>query len=275
MSEVSRSPWECLLLNQGGWRGSFRQFSSLGNLLTDTKSETLLEPVNGGQTMRQTVRLHYEHGLEERVFEYSSLARTVLFMPDGSFSQGSSQFSPVAEFGAELGLINHDRRRRLRAVPIYQKAELQTITLIPEFLGEDVEFGNLQVEQILGKWQGDTITYFADLSSPVTCTSVLEIERLNQTCLRQRLVLVEQGVSREVESLASIVPQGLEFEGCNVWFLADGGSLLCPRAIKSRSAFSLELGWLWSQHERRRLRRNYDHTGAWVSLSLTTETKIL
>ncbi|MDX1976924.1 MAG: DUF3598 family protein [Pseudanabaenaceae cyanobacterium bins.68] len=274
MSEVARSPWECLLLNQGNWQGSFCQLSATGELLEKTKSETRLEAINQEQTMRQTVRLFYDYGLKERVLEYSSLARSVLFLPDGSFSQGSTQFSPVGEFGAELGLINPERRRRLRAVPIYQQAELQKITLIPEFLAENTEFERLDLELLLGKWAGHTITQFADWRSPITTTSMLELERLDSNRLRQKLTLIEQENTKVIESIAAIALHGLEFENTRVLFLVDGGTLACPRQIKTQTAFSLELGWLWSLGHRQRLRRNYDQTGAWISLSLTTETKI-
>ncbi|MBD0363613.1 MAG: DUF3598 family protein, partial [Coleofasciculus sp. C3-bin4] len=98
------SQWECLLKNLGEWQGSFTRFSSQGEQLEDTPSVVSLEGLNENQTIRQTLRfLPPDQPVDEKVLEYSSLNRSVLFFENGAFSQGSMQWAPFSEFGAELG----------------------------------------------------------------------------------------------------------------------------------------------------------------------------
>ncbi len=101
-----RSQWECLLQNLGEWQGSFTQFSLQGKLIEDVPTVVSFEILNDNQTMRQIVRrLPPNQPIQEKVLEYSSLGRQVLFFDSGAFSQGSIQLSPFSEFGAEQGLI--------------------------------------------------------------------------------------------------------------------------------------------------------------------------
>ncbi|MEQ8461969.1 MAG: DUF3598 family protein [Coleofasciculus sp. E1-EBD-02] len=109
-----RSQWDCLLQNLGEWQGSFTRFSPQGEALTDTPTVVSLEGLNQNKTVRQVIRRYpRDRAVEETVLEYSTLARSVLFFETGAFSQGSMQWGPFSEFGAELGLIAGNRRLRL------------------------------------------------------------------------------------------------------------------------------------------------------------------
>ena len=128
------SQWESLLKNVGEWQGSFTSFSPQGKQLADTPTVVVLEGRNNNTMMHQVVRrLPTGEPPQEKVFDYGSLNRGVLFMENGAFSQGSMQWGPYSEFGAELGLIEGDRR--LRLVQIFNpEGKLDRLTLIREKL---------------------------------------------------------------------------------------------------------------------------------------------
>ena len=167
------SQWECLLKNLGEWQGSFTRFSPQGEQLEDTPSVVSLEGLNENQTIRQTLRFFPPNQpVDEKVLEYSSLNRSVLFLENGAFSQGSMQWAPFSEFGAELGLIESVSeaepkvRRRLRLVQLFNKeSQLTQLTLIREKLAgtETSERPALNLEQLLGEWQGEAcLLYTSD-----------------------------------------------------------------------------------------------------------------
>ncbi len=156
--------WESLLQNLGEWQGSFTPFSPQGELLEDIKSVVSLAGLNNNQTIRQVVS---RQGQQDLVLEYSSLAKSTLFFANGAFSQGSIQLAPFTEFGAELGLIYENRR--LRLVQLFDKnGLLDKITLIREHLAgtETLDSPALQVDELLGEWQGEAVTIYPDFSSP-------------------------------------------------------------------------------------------------------------
>ncbi|MCY7390505.1 MAG: DUF3598 family protein, partial [Leptolyngbyaceae cyanobacterium CAN_BIN12] len=125
-----KSQWDCLLQNLGEWQGSFTRFSAEGNELEDTPTVVSLEGLNGNQTIRQIIR-RLASEPTEKILEYSTLGRGILFFEDGAFSQGSLQFAPFSEFGAELGLIHGDRR--LRLVQLFNRdSQCDRVTLIRE-----------------------------------------------------------------------------------------------------------------------------------------------
>ncbi len=145
-----KSQWESLLQNLGEWRGSFTRFSPQGEQLEDTPTVVSFDGLNDDQTMRQVVRRYPQNiktqsvasleGVEpinEKVLEYSSLGRGVMFFENGAFSQGLIQWGPFSEFGAELGLIETEDdkpgNRRLRLVQLFNKnSQLDQLTLIRE-----------------------------------------------------------------------------------------------------------------------------------------------
>lgn len=118
--------WQCLLQNLGEWRGAFSDMSPTGVLLAKRPSVVTLEALDDGTTIRQTIRVDGS----ERVLVYRTLGRGILLFADGAFSQGSLQWGPFGDFGAELGLIQGDDR--VRCAIVYQNSVLDRLTLIQE-----------------------------------------------------------------------------------------------------------------------------------------------
>lgn len=275
-----RSQWDCLLQNLGEWQGSFTRFSPQGEALTDTPTVVSLEGLNQNKTVRQVIRRYpRDRDVEETVLEYSTLARSVLFFETGAFSQGSMQWGPFSEFGAELGLIAGNRR--LRLVQLYNKeAQLSQLTLIREKrAGTDTpERPPLTVDQLLGEWQGEAITLYPDLRSPDTYSTKLTIERPDSNRLVQQLTF---GVGESVQTLTS----SARIDGAMLYFqdgslpvqvvlLPDGASSNCPLTIKSGHSFVLEVGWLIEPNLRQRMIRRYSDRASWVSLTLVREQRV-
>jgi hypothetical protein len=187
-----RSQWECLLQNLGEWQGSFTQFSPQGELINDTPTVVSLVGVNNNQMIHQIVR-PVNQPVEEKILEYSSLGRGILFFENGAFSQGSIQLSPVAEFGAELGLIDGDRR--LRLVQLFnQKGRLERITLIREHLtgATTAERPPLKLDDLVGEWQGEAVTIYPDWRSPDRYPTQLRIVKNGDGQLIQQLTFFRE-----------------------------------------------------------------------------------
>lgn len=272
------SQWECLLQNLGEWQGSFTQFSPQGKLLEDIPTVVSFQGLDNNQTMRQIVRrLRPNQPVEEKVLEYSSLGRGVMFFEDGAFSQGSIQFSPFSEFGAELGLINGDRR--LRLVQIFTKTgHLDRLTLIREKRAgtATADRPHLKVDDLLGEWQGEAVTLYPDWRSPETYPTKLRIDRSNGQ-LTQQITIYEGSSQRNISSTARIEDSCLYFDRGpqpnQVLLLPDGTSANSPQQITAGQSFFLELGWLLQPNQRQRLIRRYSDKGEWSSLTLVTEHK--
>ncbi|MBW4439964.1 MAG: DUF3598 family protein [Plectolyngbya sp. WJT66-NPBG17] len=267
-----KSQWDCLLENLGAWEGSFTRLSPFGEILEDIPSIVSFTGLNDNQTMRQIVRLTpANQPVSEKVLEYSSLGRNTLFFDNGAFSQGTIQFAPFSEFGAELGLIHDDRR--LRLVQLFDKqGTLTRLTLIREKLSgsETPERPPLQVEDLIGEWQGEATTIYPDWRSPDSYTTRLKIWREGNR-LQQEL-----DFGRTIVTSAQIEGSILKFDSSSVQILLlpDGASSNCPLEIQPRKPFVLEVGWLLQPDLRRRLIRSYSDKGEWVSLTLVTEHKI-
>ncbi|MEB3213327.1 MAG: DUF3598 family protein, partial [Leptolyngbyaceae bacterium] len=174
------SQWTHLLENLGIWDGQFQYFSSQGIEIESTPSRVSLEGLENHQRIRQVVQMlstDRQTVVSERVLDYRTLNRSVLVFPSGAFSQGSMQYGPFSEFGAELGFISGDRRCRL--VQLFDKeSNFSKLTLIPEYRQgtdtEDIHRLNarpFRVEDWLGEWHGTAMTLYADLS-PATEGSV-------------------------------------------------------------------------------------------------------
>jgi hypothetical protein len=274
------SQWECLLKNLGEWQGSFTRFSPQGEQLEDTPSVVRLEGLNDNHTIRQTLRfLPRDRPVEEKVLEYSSLARSVLFLENGAFSQGSMQWGPFSEFGAELGLI--EGNCRLRLVQLFNKqSQLEALTLIREKLaGTDTpERPPLTVEQLLGEWQGEAVTIYPDWRSPDTYPTQLKIHLEGTNRLAQQLTFGTGASARTIASTAKINNSILHFDQSalptQVLLLPDGASSNCPLAIKPGHFFVLEVGWLLQSDQRQRLVRTYSDKGEWVNLTLVREQRV-
>ncbi len=267
-----RSQWECLLQNVGVWEGSFTRFSPQGELLSDIPSVVSLEGLNNNQTIRQIIRLRED----EKVLEYSSLGRSVLFFENGEFSQGSIQLAPFAEFGAEFGFIQENRR--LRLVQLFDKnGNLDKLTLIREHLAgtEPPQRPPLTVDDLLGEWRGEAVTIYPDWRSPDTFSSTLQLQLDDAGRLIQRLTFGERTISSTATIKGSIIhfdqdPQ----KQVQVLLLPNGASANSPLKVQLRQTFILEVGWLVEPNLRQRMIRSYSDKGEWVSLTLVTERRV-
>ncbi|MDB9526339.1 DUF3598 family protein [Oscillatoria sp. CS-180] len=270
------SQWERLLKNAGTWVGSFTQLSAQGDLLQDTPSVVALKPLNGGNLMRQEITKHPAgEPAQETVLEYRSLAKSVLFLENGAFSQGSIQWGPFSEFGAELGLIAD--HHRLRLVQLFDKTrQLSQLTLIREHLKGTApsERPQLTLAALVGTWVGEAVTVYPDLQPSDTYPTQLEIVRQGST-LQQTLQFGEG--NPPIQSQGTILDNRIVFEtgsqAVQVLLLPDGASSTCPTHIEPRQPILLEVGWLIAPNQRQRLIRQYNAQGGWASLTLVTETR--
>lgn len=268
-NQGTRSQWQCLLENLGQWQGSFTRLSPQGELLEDTPTVVSFTGLNDNQTMRQVVRrLPPNQPVDEKVLEYSSLGRGILFFDNGAFSQGSIQLAPFAEFGAELGLIWGDRR--LRLVQLFNNGQLDRLTLIREQLAGTTtpERPQLTVDDLIGQWQGEAVTIYPDWRSPDTYITNLKIDRVGDRLIQQLSFL-----GRNITSKASIQGSILYFDSNTQLLLPDGASATFPLQVKGGQAFFLEVGWLIAPQKRQRLIRAYSDKGEWISLTLVTEQR--
>ncbi|MDY6781221.1 MAG: DUF3598 family protein [Cyanobacteriota bacterium] len=270
------SQWEHFLKNLGEWQGSFTRLSSQGGLIQDTPTVVSLFGRDNNQKVEQTVRyLPPDEPPKEIFLEYTSLSPQLLFFENGAFSQGSLQWGPFSEFGAELGLI--EGTRRLRMVILYDRdSQCDRITLIRERLaGTDTpERPPLTVQQLLGTWQGQATTLYPDYREPEVYPTSLKIEQQSEYRLQQTLTFG----TRTLASTAQIEGSRLRFNEGNlpvqILLLPNGASSNCPEKIQGGFPFVLEMGWLLEPQRRQRLIRSYDSKGKWVNATLVEEEKI-
>ncbi|PSB27805.1 DUF3598 family protein [Stenomitos frigidus] len=284
-----QSQWQCLLKNLGEWHGSFTLFLPAGELREDVPTIVSLEGLDHNQTIRQTIQRYASptaadelvqdsEPIDEKVLVYSALGRGVLFFEDGAFSQGSMQFAPFSEFGAELGLMAGDRR--LRLVQLFDReSQLAQLTLIREHRtgSPAAERPPLTLDDLLGQWQGEAVTIYPDLRSPTTYSTHLQISRTEENQIAQQLTFGEGG-GTIVQSTAIVNGSRLQFDQgslpVQVLLLPDGASASSPVYIKTGHSFFLEVGWLLQADQRQRMIRSYDKKGEWSSLTLVTERKL-
>jgi hypothetical protein len=272
----SLSQWQRLLKNVGTWQGSFTQISPTGQVVADVPTAVALIPENGDQSMRQEIH-RYPPGepAQTKVLSYSSLNRATLFFAGGAFSQGSTQWGPFSEFGCELGLISGERR--LRLVQLFNKTgELEQITLIRERLdgSSEPERAQFELSDLLGTWQGEAITQYADLRPDEQQQTQMTVEQTGSNQIRQTIVLEGQP---SITSTGTLQDRRILFtagtQPVQVLLLPDGASSTCPSQITPRQPLFLEVGWLLDGRTRQRLIRSYDAAGAWVSLTQVIEYK--
>ncbi|PSF36598.1 hypothetical protein C7H19_13030 [Aphanothece hegewaldii CCALA 016] len=269
--------WECLLKNLGEWQGSFTRLSLTGEIIEDTATMVSLEGLENNTLIHQVVRRFYpDKPPQDLVLDYRSLNRSILFFENGAFSQGSMQWGPFSEFGAEFGLI--EQQRRLRIVILFNNdSQLNKITLIREKLANtsEPERPLLTVDQLLGTWQGEATTIYPDLRSPEKYQTHLSIERQGSEGLTQQLTY---GEGMTIRSSARIDGSRLLFEESElqiqILLLPDGASINAPLTVKPRHRFVLEMGWLLSPTRRQRIIRSYSEKGEWLGATLVTEEKV-
>ena len=270
------SQWERLLKNTGTWIGSFTQLSPRGEVRNDVPTVVALKPLNEGNVMRQEITKQPPgEPPQETVLEYRSLAKSVLFFENGAFSQGSLQWGPFSEFGAELGLIAHNHR--LRLVQLFDKTQqLSQLTLIREYLEgtSPSQRPTLTLESLIGVWQGEAVTLYPDLRPSDTYTTRLAITRTGDT-VEQTLHIGDN--APPISSQGTVSDQRIVFESgsqaVQVLLLPDGASSTCPTHIEPRKPLFLEVGWLVAPDRRQRLIRQYTAQGSWASLTLVTESR--
>lgn len=271
------SQWERLLKNEGAWVGSFTRLSAQGEVLQDIPSVVSLKPLDGGNLMRQTITKHPpDEPPQERVLEYRSLSKSVLFFENGAFSQGSIQWGPFSQFGAELGLI--DGPHRLRLVQLFnQERRLDQLTLIREHLEghSPSDRPDLTLEAIEGRWQGEAVTLYPDLQPSQTYSTQLDVV-LSGSTVQQTLHIGDSATPICSEGIVS--GNQIRFEArtpaVQVLLLPDGASSTCPIHIEPRQPVFLEVGWLLGRDRRQRMIRQYNAQGGWASLTLVTEVRV-
>ncbi len=273
--------WDCFLKNLGEWHGSFTRFSPQGEETLDTPTLVTLEGLNDNKNVHQVVR-YLPPGEPSRdvVVDYDSLNRSILFFENGAFCQGSMQWGPYSTFGSEFGLIDRefgDGTRRLRMVELYNTtSELERVVLIREKLPNSniPERPPLTVDSLLGEWQGEATTLYADLSNPSQFSSYLAIKQQDSNYIEQSLSFGD----RTISSTARIEGNRLLFTNSDlqtqVMLLPDGASCTCPLKISLGHNFVLEMGWLLQPNIRQRIMRSYNEKGNWISCTLVTETKV-
>ncbi|MUG98598.1 DUF3598 family protein [Scytonema sp. UIC 10036] len=266
------SQWTALLKNIGEWEGSFTRLSPLGEILEDTPSVVALEGLDNNQKIRQTIRL----GGSDKVLEYSTLARSVLFFDNGAFSQGSIQLAPFSEFGAEFGLIYENQR--LRLVQLFDKnLQLDKLTLIREHLAgtQPPQKPPLTVDELLGEWQGEAVTIYPDWRSPENYSTKMQLQLDGNGRLIQSLTFGNRTISSTATVKNSIIHFDQDSQKqVQVLLLPNGASATSPLKLSLRQPFFLEVGWLIQPGLRQRMIRSYSDKGDWISLTLVTENKI-
>jgi hypothetical protein len=276
--------WECLQKNLGCWQGYFSRLSPQGQIREDIPSELILEELNDRNTIRLTLRQFYpdphDQRSQVRVIEFwadSPLGRSILFFPNGEFSQGSTQLGVAIEFGAEFSFIAGSRRSRL-VQQFDQQGNLDTLTLIREKLAESnvPERPHLELNDLLGTWIGEAIAIYPDGRSPHIYPTKLQLTKRSESEVAQTVTFGDPPQS--FTSAGKINDAVINFNAgtpVQVVLLQDGASSVCPVQVKLGQPLFLEAGWLIQPDLRHRMIRSYDRNGAWTSLTLITERKVL
>jgi Domain of unknown function (DUF3598) len=271
------STWDNFLKNLGEWQGSFTTISPTGEILDSTASILQLEGLEDNTLVRFRIRrysgLSYDESpTRDYVQEYRTMGRQNIFFDTGAFSKGTIQTAPFVEFGAEYGFVHGDRR--LRFVQLYDREmNFNQLVLIREQRQGTTapERPPLTIDQLLGRWEGQATTAYADWRDPDSYKTCLELRKLSADRLEQKLTFGD----RTITSTARIEGDRLHFEeGAHpreMLLLPDGGSSNVPRRIPLRETVMVEAGWLVSDQERQRLIRSYNEKGEWVSATHVIE----
>lgn len=268
------SQWENLLQNAGTWDGTFIRLSPEGAIASQTPSRLCLERLGDREARFELTRFPADAPPTTHRNEFSTLSRSVLFGNDGSFTKGSMQWSPVSDFGTEFGLTLPEAR--LRLVQMYQRGgALDYLVLITETRAgcDPVPRPALTVEQLVGTWQGEAVTYHQDWTVS-SCATHLTVTQIAPDRIEQTLTYGSQAIASQAQQVGDrlLFTQGeLSYQ---LLLLPHGGSSLCPQTIPRVTAFVCELGWLLNATTRLRLVRQYDRTGAWLNQTWVKECKV-
>jgi Domain of unknown function (DUF3598) len=274
-----KTQWECFLQNLGEWQGSFAEFSPTGELREDIPSLLKLEEIAPHQA-RLTLTRNSPKFPEPLVQEYSSFNQSLRFFESGAFSQGALQYSPYSQFGGEFSLVNGRGAavgdRRLRLVQLYNsESELQCFKLIREQRvgAATPERTHLQVEDLVGEWQGEAATIFPDGRTPLQFSSHLTIGRQGDL-LQQQLCFGSRTIATEATIAGNLLKYHNSPVPVQIVLLPDGASANCPTQVSIGHPFVLELGWLMEPTLRQRIMRTYDANGEWINSTWVTERKV-
>ncbi|MFQ6538478.1 MULTISPECIES: DUF3598 family protein [Aphanothece] len=273
------SQWDNFLRNLGEWHGSFADLDIQGSVLRSTPSILSLEASEEGRCVHFRLRRFGQGGTDtpptsDHRQDYRSLGRQVVFFETGAFAKGSLQIAPRTRSGAEYGFVGPDRR--LRLVQLHgEDGRFESLVLIREFRagGNAPERPPLELDQLVGTWQGQAATVEADWPEPTLSPCASRIERCGGDQVR---ILTTIG-SDQTERQGSLQGRTIRFDGPApelLNLLPDGGSSRVPLQVSHREAFSVEAGWLSSPTERQRLIRRYNDRGEWVSASHLIETRV-
>ena len=283
--------WDGLLMNLGDWRGAFVQLDPQTGQRTGAEPSLVsLQSHDGGKTVVQRIRRAAQPVEDwdasnqplacDRQLVIASLGRSFMALPSGAFSQGSTQLGPFSEFGAELGLLMGDRRVRL-VERFDREGRLEPLTLMAETRGDGqraaapvVSSPAELLDVLVGTWHGEATTVYPDFSPTTTGTTTLTVARVGNA-IEQTLTFADRAIASCGHFDGRRIRFGGESDrpGIQVLLLENGISANCPERVVLRRPFVLELGWLVSPTERRRLVRTYAPSGEWVSLTEVVEHK--
>jgi hypothetical protein len=273
------SNWDNFLQNLGEWQGSFTDVSITGELQNTTPSILSLTGLENNQLVRFRIRRYGAEGysstpVSDYEQEYRSIGRQNIFFDTGAFSKGTLQLAPFSEFGAEYGFVQGNRR--WRCVQLFDTDHnFINLVLIREFRSGSgaVERPPLTVDQLVGQWEGQAVTAYADLRNPEHYATSLEINQIDGDRLEQRLSWGNQTITTS----AQVKDNRLCLQGGKhpreILLLPDGGSSNVPLQIQRHEPFFVEAGWLVADNERQRLIRHYSAKGEWVSSTHVIERK--
>ncbi|MEM9976498.1 MAG: DUF3598 family protein [Cyanobacteria bacterium P01_D01_bin.2] len=278
----SADQWTYIRKNIGEWRGSFIQFSPTAARVSDTPSVLTLTEDRPGQHMalvlKRTPPGQSTHTME-RDLGYPGAIPYICFFPTGAFSQGAMQRRSWSSFGAECSLLADDCR--LRLVQLYSgnasgDHTLDYVTLIPEYrsprAGENLEKlkSHLDMETVLGTWQGDSLYLSATMDNPQVGVSHWQAQRVGD------ILTLSLGSETQPQQFTAIDRHRWQAVGAprQLWLLpGDVSCMVYPHLPRHHHA-RLELCWYLSSERRQRLVRDYDADGNWVGTSLMLENRI-
>ena len=268
------SQWANFLRNLGEWRGTFCGLDADG-LVADTSPSILtLKAGDEERLVHFRLRRFGPEGVDgepihEMAQDYRTLGKQVVFFANGTFSKGSMQVSPCAEFGGEFGFVDQDRRHRLVQLHAAD-GTFRKLVLIREFRtdGSGQEQPPASLESLAGDWSGQASTICADWPEPSLEQTAFTITATANQGFSIRTRIGQQPQQELSGALLSNCmgrvdgPQEHQLQ-----LLPDAGFNLRPAQVSHREAFQLEAGWMPTPSTMQRLIRCYDDSGAWVSVT--------
>lgn len=214
--------------------------------------------------------------------EYNNKSsQNIIYFNNGNFSSGDIQHHPNTQLQAEFAFIHENNR--LRLIQLFnQNSNLEKITLIQEKINttditENIkQKPTLNINNLLGEWQGEAITIYPDIPIPDIYPTTLQLSINTNGELQQKLTFGKDN-PKTIASTAKITDKILYFHQSflpiQVIMLPNGASATFPPQIQPQKPFFLEAGWLINTNLRQRIIRNYNK-GKLTSLTLVTENKI-